>query len=119
MNTPIQAGTYRLRNGRKAIVRIVYTIDGVIVARGVICDAEAERPAKWTAEDGLHGIDPGPWDLVERLPDAPNESMLTILRREHVAMMTIADSHAAISKQALASAQEIEHRIVELERSGA
>ena len=113
---PIKVGRYRLRNGRAAIVRKLDTVNDVRIAIGGIRDAEVEHPAEWTTEDGLHGIQPGPWDLVERLPDAPNESVLTILRREHVAMMTIADSHAAISRQALASAQEIEHRIQEMER---
>jgi ABC-type sulfate transport system substrate-binding protein len=112
---PIEVGTYRLRNGHKA--RVSEIMAGVMVsfARGVI-DGSEETIA-WNADDGFLGDYPGPWDLVERLPDAPNESVLTILRREHAAMMTIADSHAAISKQALASAQEIEHWIQEMERS--
>lgn len=115
---PIEKGRYRLRNGRTARVAEITTENDVRAAAGFIeADAgDADESMEWNGDDGLFGNDPGPWDLVERLLDAPNESVLTILRREHVAMMTIADSHAAVSRQALASAQEIEHRIQEMER---
>lgn len=64
---PITNGRYRLRNGRTARVRAIDTINDVRIAIGGIRDAEVEHPAEWTAEDGLHGIQPGPWDLVERM----------------------------------------------------
>lgn len=117
---PIEKGRHRLRNGRFATINIIGAVLDVRFARGVIEGLEGDRDEtmEWGGDDGLCGNEPGPWDLVERLPDPPDESVLTILRREHVAMMTIADSHASVSRQALASAQEIEHRIVELERSG-
>lgn len=117
MKTPITVGRYRLRNGHFARVNSIGTVHDVRVARGVIEDTN--EAIEWTADDGFLGNEPGPWDLVERLPDAPKESVLTILRREHVAMMTVADSHAAISKQSLQCAQEIEHRIREMERGEA
>ena len=66
---PIERGGYRLRNGRKAIVRIIDSAIDVKIARGGICDAGVEHPAQWTADDGLRGLQPGPWDIVERLPD--------------------------------------------------
>lgn len=69
MKTPIQIGTYRLRNGRKAIVRIIDSAIDVKIARGGIPDAGIEHPMEWTADDGLYGMQPGPWDLLERLPD--------------------------------------------------
>lgn len=121
MKTPIEKGRYRLRNGRTAKVVDIAIVNDVRAAAGFIEGASGnpDEAMEWNGDDGLFGRDPGPWDLVERLPDAPNESVLTILRREHVAMMTVADSHAAISRQALASAQEIEHRIQEMERAGA
>lgn len=116
---PIEKGRYRLRNGRTAKVVEITTVNDVRAAAGFIegLRGDADEGMEWNGDDGLFGRDPGPWDLADRLPDAPNESVLTILRREHVAMMTIADSHAVISRQALASAQEIEHRIQEMERS--
>lgn len=181
---PIEKGRYRLRNGHTAKVVEITTVNDVRAAAGFIESTQGDphEAMEWTAEDGLFGRDPGPWDLVERLPDdesviqmrlgywedvqgavwkicnhhpatpfpwqteggtrgwdgngksswkqgcdliaflrplediPPNESVLTILRREHAAMMTIADSHAAVSRQALQSAQEIEHRIAEMER---
>ena len=118
---PIEVGRYRLRNGRAARVAEITIVNDVRAAAGFIEGASGnpDEAMEWNGDDGLFGRDPGPWDLVERLPDQPQDSVLTILRREHVAMMTIADSHAAISRQALASAQEIEHRIQEMERAGA
>ena len=115
---PIEVGRYRLRNGRTAKVVEITIANDVRAASGYVegLARYTDESMEWDGEDGLFGNDPGPWDLAERLLDAPNESVLTILRREHVAMMTIADSHAAISRQALASAQEIEHRIQEMER---
>lgn len=121
MKTPIEKGRYRLRNGRAAKVVEITTMNDAKAAAGFVEAAagDADEAMEWDGDDGLFGRNPGPWDLVERLPDEPDESVLTVLRREHVAMMTVADSHAAISKQALQCAQEIEHRIREMERGEA
>ena len=121
MKTPIEVGRHRLRGGRIAKVVEITIVNDVRAAAGFVegLAGDPDEAMEWNGDDGLFGNNPGPWDLVERLPDQPQDSVLTILRREHVAMMTIADSHAAISRQALASAQEIEHRIQEMERAGA
>jgi len=118
MKTPIESGRYRLRNGLKAKVVDIATVNDVRAACGFVegFDGWPDEAMEWDGDDGLFGVQAGSWDLVERLPDHPNDSMLAMLRREHVAMMTVADSHDAISRQALASAQEIEHRIREMER---
>lgn len=72
---PIEVGRYRLRNGRTAKVHIITAVNDTLVAIGVIeaNDGETDEGMEWTADDGLFGNNPGPWDLVERLPDAPKE----------------------------------------------
>lgn len=68
MKTPIQIGTYRLRNGRKACIVQVNAASAV----GTIEDTG--DTLRWNSETGFFGyLEPGPWDLVERLPDAPRE----------------------------------------------
>jgi len=113
MKTPIEPGRYRLRNGDVVDITSI----GKIVAMGTV-ENTGERMA-WDKGNGNGMFDSNPtsWDLVERLPDEPGNSTLTMLRRQHAALMTVADSHAAVSRKALEGAQEIEHRIAEMERS--